>query len=94
VQEKSFPKKDQFGPELVYFSDCILRDKEPEPSGEEGLADVQVIRALLRSAATGRSVVLQPEPYMRHPSPSQRIDKPGLRKPRGVKVSSPSGDED
>ena len=28
-------KRDQFAPELLYFSDCILRDTQPEPSGEE-----------------------------------------------------------
>ena len=34
---KSVGKRDQFGPELVYFSDCILNDRKPEPSGEEGM---------------------------------------------------------
>ena len=32
---KRFPKRDQFAAEIVYFSDCILQDKEPEPSGME-----------------------------------------------------------
>lgn len=49
-----FKKCDQFAPELVYFSDCILKGKDPEPSGEGGLADVRVIQALLRSAETNR----------------------------------------
>jgi hypothetical protein len=34
---------DQFGPQLVYFSNCILRDIAPESSGNEGLADVRII---------------------------------------------------
>ena len=46
---RTFEKSDQFAPELVYFSDCILHDKEPEPSGNEGLADVRIIRALQES---------------------------------------------
>ena len=29
-------KRDQFAPELLYFSDCILEDREPEPSGWRG----------------------------------------------------------
>jgi predicted dehydrogenase len=37
-RKKQFAKSDQFAPELVYFSDCILRNRNPEPSGEEGLA--------------------------------------------------------
>jgi hypothetical protein len=36
--ERVFPKGDQFAAELVYFSDCILNNREPEPSGAEGLA--------------------------------------------------------
>ena len=42
---RKFPKRDQFAAELVYFSDCILQDKEPEPSGVEGLADVRIMEA-------------------------------------------------
>ena len=34
---KRFPPGDQFAAELIYFSDCILHNKEPEPSGLEGL---------------------------------------------------------
>ncbi len=33
---RTFAKRDQFGPEIVYFSNCILNDCEPEPSGCEG----------------------------------------------------------
>ena len=32
-----FPKHDQFAPELVYFSNCILKNEHPEPSGMGGL---------------------------------------------------------
>jgi predicted dehydrogenase len=34
---------DQFAAELDYFSSCILENKKVETSGEEGLADLQVI---------------------------------------------------
>jgi glucose-fructose oxidoreductase len=48
---RTFRKRDQFAPELLYFSDCIIKNREPEPSGSDGLADVRVIEALYRSAA-------------------------------------------
>ncbi len=41
TKEKTFKKRDQFAPELVDFSRCIREDREPEPSGEEGIADVR-----------------------------------------------------
>jgi predicted dehydrogenase len=47
---------DQFASELMHFSDCILSDREPEASGEDGMKDVRVIQALHQSAATGRAV--------------------------------------
>src|SRR5215471_15211485 len=52
--KRTFPKRDQFAPELIYFSDCILHNRKPEPSGLEGLADVRVIRAILESAHRNR----------------------------------------
>lgn len=50
--------RDQIGPELSYFSECILKGVDPEPSGREGLADVRVIRALYRSIDEARPVRL------------------------------------
>ena len=49
--KKIFKKRDQFAPELIYFSDCILHNKQPEPSGREGLADVRIIQALAKICA-------------------------------------------
>jgi predicted dehydrogenase len=56
AQEHSFEARNQVVAELVYFSDCIAENKEPEPSGTEGLTDVQIIRALYRSIETGEFV--------------------------------------
>lgn len=78
---EEFPTADQFAPELVYFSSCLLEDREPEPSGIEGLADLRVIEALQRSLATGRPVHLDPFPFPCYPSPDQRIDKPPVEPP-------------
>jgi predicted dehydrogenase len=49
TRERTFSKRDQFAPELLYFSDCVINGEEPEPSGREGLADVRIIRARWRA---------------------------------------------
>ncbi|HZQ19598.1 MAG TPA: hypothetical protein VFA90_12820 [Terriglobales bacterium] len=41
---RAFATRDQFAAEVLYFSDCILKDKKPEPSGEEGLATFGLLR--------------------------------------------------
>ena len=87
---KKFPKRDQFAPELIYFSDCILQNKEPEPSGREGLIDVRIIEALYRSAKESRPVKIQTEAPPKRPSRSQQITKPGIDMPKLVNASGPS----
>jgi glucose-fructose oxidoreductase len=57
-EEMIFPPTDQFVAELTYFSDCILRDRQPEPSGIEGLQDIRIVEAIYRSARDGRPVTL------------------------------------
>jgi len=52
-QKKSFPKRDQFAAEIIYFSNCILNASAIEPSGWEGLADVRIVEALYESVKTG-----------------------------------------
>jgi glucose-fructose oxidoreductase len=87
-----YKKRDQFAPELVYFSDCILKGREPEPSGEEGLADVRVIRALYDSAKAGRRVRLEARPIARQPTRRQeKTLPPVVRMPRLVNATPPSG---
>jgi glucose-fructose oxidoreductase len=90
--KKSTGKRDQFAPELLHFSDCILAGREPEPSGEEGLQDVRIVQALQRSARTGRPVAIPPFDKRRRPTPRQRVTRPGVRKPALVKVQSASRD--
>jgi predicted dehydrogenase len=58
AKERVFAEQDQFAGQLSYFSDCVLKGEDPAPSGEEGWADVRIIRALLRSAETAQSVKL------------------------------------
>jgi glucose-fructose oxidoreductase len=91
TREKRFGKRDQFAPELLYFSDCVLSGREPEPSGREGLADLRVVQALLESARTGRVVKL--EEFERHRRPTMALEKnrPPVPRPRLVHAASPSG---
>ena len=86
-----FNQRDQFAPEILYFSDCVLEDREPEPSGEEGLADVRVIKALYRSAQSNRPVKLAARRLKRQPTLEQSIRRPPVRMPRLVHVTPPGG---
>lgn len=87
--ERTFPPHDQFAPELDEFAACILEGRDPEPDGHEGLADVRVIRALFRSAASGRAVRLPPFPRRRYPRPEQGVERPPVGEPPAVRVEAP-----
>jgi len=89
---KSIGKRDQFAPELLYFSDCILHDRQPEPSGEEGLQDVRIVEALYESARRKRPIVVRPFQKRARPTSRQRISRPGVAKPDLIKVQSASRD--
>ncbi|PYT10280.1 MAG: gfo/Idh/MocA family oxidoreductase [Acidobacteria bacterium] len=90
TRERTFSKRDQFAPELLYFSDCIINGKNPEPSGKEGLADVRIIRALYRSAATGEPVKLDDFERNTRPTLEQEIHEPPVKKPELVRAASPN----
>jgi predicted dehydrogenase len=88
TRKQTFPKHDQFGPELSYFSDCILHDKQPEPSGTEGIADVRIIEALYRSAQRGRPVKIATLQHRQRPSMQQTMRHPPVDKPELVHAES------
>ena len=70
-----------------------MQNKEPEPNGYEGLADVRVIEAIYESARTGSVVSLPPFSKQPRPTPAaQEIHKPAHGKPETVKAKSPSGE--
>lgn len=82
-------KGDQFAAELDYFSTCIRQNRDPEPSGLEGLADLKVIEALMKSIRLGRPVKLtSPVVIARRPSLRQAIKKQPHRKPSLIHTSS------
>jgi glucose-fructose oxidoreductase len=88
-QRRTFPKGDQFAPELIHFSDCVLKSKSPEPDGNEGLADVRIVQAIFKSAKSGRAVPVAPVKPQKPPKPSQAMKRPPVKKPRIVKAEAP-----
>ena len=88
-KKQKFSSRDQVSPEIIYFSDCIREGRMPEPSGEEGLADIRIVRALYESAATGRSVRVEPVRKQRRPDASQEMRVPQHDKPDLVHADSP-----
>jgi predicted dehydrogenase len=54
----TFAPTDQYTDEITYFSECVLTDRQPEPSGIEGLQDIRIVEAIYRSARDGRPVTL------------------------------------
>ena len=90
TRRQKFRKRDQFAPELLYFSDCIAENRPVEPSAREGLADVRVIRALYESVDTGQTVKLPPFDKRRRPDMAQETHRPAVSKPKTVNVSAAS----
>jgi predicted dehydrogenase len=90
TRTKTFPKRDQFAPELISFSECIIHGNAPEPSGWEGLADVRIIRALYRSADTGQPVALEPFTKGDRPTLEQELRRPPVSQPELVNTEAPS----
>jgi glucose-fructose oxidoreductase len=85
-----FPKRDHFAPELIHFSDCILNNCEPEPSGATGLADIRIIEALFKSSETRRPIPLEPVPQPAHPGIEQEMRRPPVAKPEVVHAEGAS----
>jgi glucose-fructose oxidoreductase len=69
----------------------VLQNGTPEPGGDEGLADVRVIRALYRSAQSGQPVALEPFAKRARPSLEQEIRRPPIDKPEVIHAAAPSG---
>jgi predicted dehydrogenase len=81
TKTKTYLKRDQFAAEIAYFSDCVLKNNEPEPSGFEGMADVRIVSAIRESIQSGRTVRLPEAPIRRRPSLRQEIHRPAHGKP-------------
>lgn len=88
-RHKKGRRRDQFAAEIAYFSDCIMNDKDPEPSAEEGCWDVGVVSALYQSAETGKPVKLENFGPENPPDRSQAQDHPPVQEPELVAVEKP-----
>jgi glucose-fructose oxidoreductase len=87
-KRKQFPKRDQIAAELMAFAECIRTGRDPEPSGEEGLADLRVIEAINRSIKSGAAEKIEAVPRRQRPSARQRIDRPAHDMPEVVHAQS------
>jgi predicted dehydrogenase len=90
TKKTTYRKRDQFGPELAYFSKCILNNEEPEPNGWEGLADVAIINALLESAEKGKPVKINTIQKKERPTMEQELHKPAAPAPALMHAQAPS----
>ncbi|MDR6787890.1 putative dehydrogenase [Sphingomonas sp. BE138] len=90
---ETFKATDQFGGELRYFSDCILNDAPVEPDGEEGLADLLVIEAIVTALKEGGPVRIEPLDRTRRIDPAaQEQTLRTVSIPDPVNASSPTRD--
>lgn len=90
TKQTRFRKRDQFAPELIYFSDCILNHRQVEPSGWEGLADVRVMEAIQRSSRSGKRETIEPIYPKARPTPAQAIRRPPVNRPKLVNAQDPT----
>ena len=91
---KSFRNTDHFGGELKYFSDCILENRDPEPDGMEGLADVRVIEAIHRSLKSGRFERVEPTEIRRRIAADQVVELRAQSAPDLVNTKSPAAGQE
>ncbi len=91
-EHQSFKATDQFGGELKYFSECILEGRDPEPDGEEGLADLLVIEAIRRALTSGKPERVEPLQRTRRIDPGQVQTLGGVRAPEPINASDPIKD--
>jgi predicted dehydrogenase len=87
--KRTFRKRDQVAAELVAFARCVRERRKPEPSGEEGLADVRVLEAIGRAIRSGRVEPVASVPGRPHPDRRQAIRRPPHDMPSLVDVHSP-----
>lgn len=86
----SFKNTDHFGGEMKYFSDCLLHGKNPEPDGWEGLADVRVIEAALKSIKSGRFEKVEPVEIKQRIAAGQVEELGAQKTPKMVHASAPA----
>jgi glucose-fructose oxidoreductase len=89
-RKKRFRRHDQVAPEIEHFADCVLNDRQPEPSGQEGLADVAIVEAIYQSASSGRPVSVDLPSRRPGPIMGQARKMPASDAPTLVDAAQPS----
>ena len=93
-----FKKHDQFAAELLYFSNCVLKNQNPQPSVLEGLNDLLVIQAIENSIKHKRPMTVEKylEPKKRPSVQQKKMVLPPVLKSQitHVHVTNPSGTVD
>jgi predicted dehydrogenase len=57
-EEPDLGDPNQFATEMDALAQCILENKEPKASGEQGLRDVKIMKAIYEAARSGNTVKL------------------------------------
>jgi predicted dehydrogenase len=90
TSHETFGRRDQFAPELEYFSRCIMEGHTPEPNVDEAICDLRVIEAIRQSAETGKPVPLAPRVRSRRPTLDQASKRPAVGKQKPINAPGPS----
>jgi glucose-fructose oxidoreductase len=91
-RRRAFEKRDQIAAEIEAFSKHLHDGPEPEPSGQEGLADMRVLDAIQRAIESGEAQPVAPVPRARRPSKRQARKRPAHGMPPLVHAQSGSRD--
>lgn len=83
----TFAPRDQFGPELVYFARCVREERDPEPGGAEGLADVLIMQAIHKAVRSGKRIAIGRLPDDAHPGAAQVVVRRPVR-PRALTLAA------
>lgn len=94
LDHESFKNTDHFGGQMKYFSQCILEGTDPEPDGDEGLADLRVIEAIHRSLKSQQWETIEPVAVGRRIDPGQVQELRAQSAPDMVNTSSPARGQD
>jgi predicted dehydrogenase len=82
ITSRKYPKENQFASEIIYFSDCIHHNKKSETSGEEGMADIKIIEALLLSLDLGSPINLEEINQKSRSEETHKITRPSFIRPK------------
>jgi predicted dehydrogenase len=58
LEEVQLPVRDHFALEMDHMSECVMENKEPLTSGEEGLRDLTIMMKIYEAAKSGGTVKL------------------------------------